>query len=124
MKELTRDLVVPTISASAITSSARASSVGGTVRPSALAVLTWLSLDRRLQLLAGLRVSCEIDRRLLGYHHPRRARDFAIDERHGKSEVPHQAAKAVDLVVDPASAQRVPGDRLMRRHHIDAEFLF
>ncbi len=41
-----------------------------------------------------------------------------------KSEVPHQAAKPVDLVVDPASAQRVPGDRLMRRHHIDAEFLF
>src|SRR5262249_60626723 len=37
------------------------------------------------------------------------------------SELPQQAAKSVDAVVDSAAPQRIPDDRLMRRHDIDAE---
>ena len=38
------------------------------------------------------------------------------------SELPEQPAESLDLVLDAAAAQRVPDDRLMRRHAIDAEF--
>src|SRR6516225_4789373 len=36
-------------------------------------------------------------------------------------ELAKQAAETLDAVVDAAAAQRVPDDRLERRHHVDAE---
>src|SRR5262245_6972858 len=38
-------------------------------------------------------------------------------------KLPEQPAEALDLVIDAAASQRVPYDRLVRRHHVDAELL-
>src|SRR5580700_6635030 len=38
------------------------------------------------------------------------------------SEIPEQAAVSLDSVVHAATPQRIPDDRLLRRHDVDAEF--
>src|SRR5262249_9568203 len=40
-----------------------------------------------------------------------------------RSKLPKQPAEAFDLVVDAGPPQRVPDDRLVRRHHVDAKLL-
>src|SRR5262249_56810342 len=37
------------------------------------------------------------------------------------SKLPEQPAESRDAVVDAAAPQRIPHDRLVRRHHVDAE---
>src|SRR2546425_4921954 len=39
-----------------------------------------------------------------------------------RSKIPEQPAKSLDAIVDAAAPQRIPYDRLVRRHHVDAEF--
>src|SRR5262249_49110389 len=38
------------------------------------------------------------------------------------SKLPEQPAEPRDAVVDAAAPQRIPYDRLVRRHHVDTEF--
>src|SRR5580700_1501988 len=46
---------------------------------------------------------------------------FRGNERNLSSKLPEQSAETLDAVLDTAAAQRVPDDRLMRGHAIDAE---
>src|SRR5262249_61041297 len=46
---------------------------------------------------------------------------FSRSANRGDSKLPEQPAESRDAVVDAAAPQRIPHDRLVRRHDVDAE---
>ena len=86
----------------------------GTIIPGRAESASPESIATRHEVIKGERLSLSDS----GYGF--RARPFG-PPRNDDLELPEQPSETLDAVIDAAAAQRVPDDRLVRGHAIDAE---